>query len=62
MLIARIEGVQRCLNNQPNHRLLKLDVKLKKDLDKVLEHGELMWFQKSREEWIVSEDRNIKFY
>ncbi|XP_075481174.1 uncharacterized protein LOC142521884 [Primulina tabacum] len=61
-LMARIEGVQKCLNNQPRHRLLKLETKLKQELDTILEQEELMWFQKSREEWIVSGDINTKFY
>lgn len=43
-LIARIEGVQRCLNYQPRNRLIKLESKLRKELDKVLEQEELLWF------------------
>lgn len=61
-LIARIDGVQRSLNHQPRNHLIKTDRKFLKELDKVLEQEELFWFQKSRENWIVSGDRNTKFY
>lgn len=32
------------------------------ELDELLKQEELFWFQQSREEWIVSGDRNTKFY
>lgn len=48
--------------NQPIHRLLKLQNNLKKELEAVLGQKELLWFQKSREEWIISGDRNTKYY
>lgn len=35
---------------------------MKKELEEVLYQEELIWFQKSRENWIVSGDRNTKFY
>ena len=46
----------------PNLGLLRLDKKLKADLDLVLKQEEIFWFQKSREEWIVNGDRNTSYF
>lgn len=35
---------------------------LQKELDIVLEQEEVLWYQKSREKWVVLGDRNTKFY
>ncbi|XP_075475200.1 uncharacterized protein LOC142505939 [Primulina tabacum] len=61
-LIARIEGIQKILNIRPNRGLIKLEKRLRDDLDTVLQQEELLWCQKSREEWIILGDRNTKFY
>lgn len=61
-LLARLDGIQRALDVYWNHRLVMLGVKLKEEFDEVLAHEELLWFQKSREEWIRSGDRNTKYY
>lgn len=45
-----------------NRRLLKLEEKLRRDLEEVLCQEELLWFQKSRGEWIKSGDRNTMYY
>lgn len=42
--------------------MLKLDLKLKHELDEVLAHEELYWFQKLREERIQSGDKNTSYY
>ncbi|XP_019200262.1 PREDICTED: uncharacterized protein LOC109193892 [Ipomoea nil] len=62
ILLARIAGIQRALATSFHRGLLKLEGKLKSALEEVLYQEELMWFQRSREEWIVSGDRNTKFY
>ncbi|XP_019160483.1 PREDICTED: uncharacterized protein LOC109157057 [Ipomoea nil] len=62
ILLARIGGIQRLMAESIHRGLYKLEKKLKADLEDVLYQEELLWFQRSREEWIVSGDRNTKFY
>ncbi|XP_019172110.1 PREDICTED: uncharacterized protein LOC109167542 [Ipomoea nil] len=61
-LLARINGVQRSLAIRPRADLIKLGRKLRTELEDVLYQEELLWFQRSREEWIESGDRNTHFY
>lgn len=61
-LLARIQGFQHVVMNMPNNVLFKLEKRLTKELDEVLKQEELLWFQKSGEEWITSGDRNTKYY
>ncbi|XVF84759.1 hypothetical protein PTKIN_Ptkin17bG0064800 [Pterospermum kingtungense] len=61
-LVARIYGVQRCIAKTPMDRHIKLDVRLKKELGEVLFQEEVLWFQKSKEEWIWLRDQNTSFY
>ena len=61
-LWARLFGIQKSLEVQGPRYLLKLERKLQNDLKTVLDQDELLWFQRSREDWIESGDRNTKFY
>ncbi|XP_019157557.1 PREDICTED: uncharacterized protein LOC109154147 [Ipomoea nil] len=61
-VLARIEGVQRSLAIHTNQNLLRLDQKLRKELEDILYQEELLWFQRSREVWIASGDRNTRYY
>ncbi|KAL8171914.1 hypothetical protein V2J09_023718 [Rumex salicifolius] len=61
-LFRRIEGVERVLANGAPTRLLKLQNRLKGELEDVLQQEEVLWFQKSREKWIEGGDRNTTFF
>lgn len=61
-VIARLEGIQRKWSIQPRFDLLKLNKKLQKELEEILLQEEMLWFQRSREEWIISRDRNTRYY
>lgn len=61
-LLARLEGIQKAMEIKHHNGLIKLDYKLRRELDETLYQEELLWFQQSREEWIRSGDRNTRFY
>ena len=61
-LWARLGDIQRSLAAHGPKHLLKLEKKFQKELNLTLNQEELMWHQRSREEWIKSGDRNTKFY
>ncbi|XP_019190758.1 PREDICTED: uncharacterized protein LOC109185230 [Ipomoea nil] len=61
-LEKRLEGIQRKLDNIHNTGLLKLERKIRKELEGVLHQEEIFWFQQAREDWITSGDRNTGFY
>lgn len=48
-ILARINRVQSALERNFHSGLLKLERKLKGELDKILREEEMLWFQKSRE-------------
>ncbi|XP_074265314.1 uncharacterized protein LOC141587744 [Silene latifolia] len=61
-LMARIEGCQRILSVQRATNLIKLEVKLRRELDEVLEREKLLWYQKSRVDFIHDGDRNTSYF
>ncbi|XP_019160774.1 PREDICTED: uncharacterized protein LOC109157330 [Ipomoea nil] len=61
-LLARIGGIQSRLMEQCHGGLVKLEWKLRKELEDTLYQDELMYFQRSREDWINSGDRNTAYY
>lgn len=61
-LLARMGEIQHALERQPFHSLYHLEANLKKKLEEVLSQKELLWYQKSRRDWITYEDQNTSFF
>jgi hypothetical protein len=61
-LEARIKGVHIELDGCPRSDLINLEMDLQRQYSIVLEEEELLWYQKSRENWIKFGNKNTKFY
>jgi ribonuclease HI len=62
-ILARIAGVQNCIQNgRSSSGLHKLENKLQIELHDILKKEELMWFQRSRAKWLIDGDRNTRYY
>ncbi|GLU14822.1 hypothetical protein SLE2022_313690 [Rubroshorea leprosula] len=62
LLKARIAGIQNSPHYHNSDRLKHLVRELLHEYQQVLYEEELLWFQKSRVDWIASGDRNTSFY
>lgn len=62
ILLARLNGIQGAYMNRSNPFLEELEGKHQKGYQELLAQEELMWFQKSRAEWIKDGDRNTRYY
>lgn len=61
-LMRRLNGVQKALTTNHHGGILKLERRLRQELEATLHQEEIFWHQKSREEWICSGDSNTKYY
>ena len=61
-LWARLEGVQKILAQGRQPYLIKLEAKLRRQMEEVLNDEEMLWFQKSRADAICDGDRNTRYF
>ncbi|XP_031103479.1 uncharacterized protein LOC116007017 [Ipomoea triloba] len=61
-ILALLGGVQRRLSISYHGGLAKHERKLMGEYHDILHQEELLWFQRSREDWIASGDRNTAYY
>jgi len=59
---TEIKSVQDLLDVVQTDALLRKEEELIKELDVVIEQEEVIWFQKSREKWVLDGDRNTKYF
>lgn len=62
ILMARLGSIQKAMAVSWHIGLVRLNRKLCTQLDEVLNQEELLWYERSRETWIQSSDRNTKIY
>ncbi|KAJ4843640.1 hypothetical protein Tsubulata_020155 [Turnera subulata] len=63
VLLARISGIQRLkATARAGYFLHSLEKELLVEYDRVLAQEEMLWFQKSRSQWVQNGDRNTSFF
>ncbi|KAK9988441.1 hypothetical protein SO802_028680, partial [Lithocarpus litseifolius] len=60
--MARLNGLQKAMANNPSHSLVVLEKELQKELEKILNQEEELWVQKSCITHLVEGDRNTAFH
>lgn len=61
-LLAKLNGIQRALEDHGSKNLLDLEDKLTGELQTVLTQEELLWYQKERKDLISWGDKNTKIF
>jgi hypothetical protein len=62
-IMARLAGIQNCIYNGNRYGgFRRLEKKLQRELHDILKKEELMWFQRSRAQWLNDGDRNTRYY
>ncbi|CAL1380726.1 unnamed protein product [Linum trigynum] len=61
-LVARLQGVTDRLANSFNPGLMKLQIKLEKELDLTIAQEELYWYQRANEKWVKFGEQNTSYF
>lgn len=61
-LISRLGGIQRAIQRRSNPHLYKLEEDLTREYNRVLYQEQLLWFQKSRLDWLEKGNKNTWFF
>ncbi|KAK2653365.1 hypothetical protein Ddye_013221 [Dipteronia dyeriana] len=61
-IIARLQEIQRSLEENFIPGLVKLEAKLQEEYELIVEQEEIFWLYKSRNSWLMEGDRNTRFF
>lgn len=57
-----MKGIQRALERVDSRALVKLEQDLQQEYNQILFQEELLWYLKSRENWVKLGNKNIAFF
>ena len=61
-VLARLNGVQKAMSNNPNHFLIQLEKSITEEYAEIMQQEEEFWALKSRLSWAEYGDRNTAFF
>ena len=61
-LMARINGIQAALENYSSRGLVRLEARLRNELERVMGQEKILWWQKSQKDELLRRDMNTNFF
>lgn len=62
IITNRLQGIQKALEKVDSISLINQEAELRKEMNQILWQEEVLWFQKSKAQWVQFGDGNTKFF
>lgn len=60
--ISKLKRIQETLERKSTFKLRAREAEIRLEIENILNQKEMLWFQKSRNEWLTQEDKSTSYF